>query len=113
VLTTITVSNSWQSLRRHLLLLIKIASLSEQLACAVELLALSHSNSNFAWDSVQVRPSNSGKGSKGTKDDMFGHEHAERQRTEEGWAVYSEAELKLSSKGGGTDLCPFDCNCCF
>lgn len=32
-------------------------------------------------------------------------------RTEEGFAIYSESELKLG-KGGDTPLCPFDCTCC-
>jgi hypothetical protein len=32
--------------------------------------------------------------------------------TEEGWRVYTPEELKIG-KGGDTDLCPFDCNCCF
>lgn len=36
-----------------------------------------------------------------------------RRRTEEGYAVYSEEELGLLKKGGNTDLCPFDCDCCF
>lgn len=36
------------------------------------------------------------------------------RRTEEGYAVYSEAELGLGKQGGGdTDKCPFDCDCCF
>lgn len=32
-------------------------------------------------------------------------------RTEEGFAIYSENELKLD-QGGDTPLCPFDCDCC-
>ena len=32
--------------------------------------------------------------------------------TEEGWKVYTPEELNIG-KGGDTDLCPFDCNCCF
>lgn len=36
-----------------------------------------------------------------------------RKRTEEGYAVYTEDELGLGSKGGDTSLCPFDCDCCF
>lgn len=31
---------------------------------------------------------------------------------ETGLPVY-KAHLMLIGKGGGTDLCPFDCNCCF
>ncbi|KAK0548089.1 hypothetical protein OC846_004608 [Tilletia horrida] len=35
-----------------------------------------------------------------------------RKRTEEGFPIYTEAELKLG-QGGDTPLCPFDCDCCF
>ena len=53
----------------------------------------------------------------GSKDDLFGGEAAKaRKRTEEGFAIYTEDELGLgpgSGKGGDTDLCPFDCDCCF
>ena len=35
-----------------------------------------------------------------------------RKKTNEGFAVYSEKELRIN-QGGGTSLCPFDCNCCF
>lgn len=34
-------------------------------------------------------------------------------QTEEGYAIYTEDELRLGAKGGDTDLCPFDCQCCF
>ncbi|EPY52166.1 hypothetical protein SPOG_04823 [Schizosaccharomyces cryophilus OY26] len=34
-----------------------------------------------------------------------------RKRTEEGFLVYDEDELKMG-KGGTTPLCPFDCECC-
>eukprot|EP00917_Polyrhabdina_sp_WS-2016_P018170 GHVP01039202.1.p1 GENE.GHVP01039202.1~~GHVP01039202.1.p1 ORF type:complete len:109 (+),score=21.19 GHVP01039202.1:35-361(+) len=37
---------------------------------------------------------------------------APRQNTEEGYKIYTEEELGLG-KGGGTEDCPFDCNCCF
>jgi len=40
-----------------------------------------------------------------------------RGKTEEGWNIYSTAELKILEPGqdpqGTTDLCPFDCQCCF
>jgi hypothetical protein len=49
----------------------------------------------------------------GTRDDLFGIESAERKKTAEGWNIYSEKELKLNEAGSGTDLCPFDCDCCF
>lgn len=51
--------------------------------------------------------------SKGKKDDLFGLVDEARRKTEEGWNIYSEAELKLNKKSGDTDLCPFDCDCCF
>jgi|LauGreSBDMM110SN_4_FD.fasta_scaffold81688_1 hypothetical protein len=52
----------------------------------------------------------------GSKDDLFGGEAKKgaRKRTEEGYAIYTEDELNLANnKGGDTDLCPFDCDCCF
>jgi len=30
----------------------------------------------------------------------------------DGWKIYKEEELKIGH-GGGTPLCPFDCNCCY
>eukprot|EP01016_Furgasonia_blochmanni_P042990 TRINITY_DN5775_c0_g1_i4.p1 TRINITY_DN5775_c0_g1~~TRINITY_DN5775_c0_g1_i4.p1 ORF type:complete len:168 (+),score=19.24 TRINITY_DN5775_c0_g1_i4:447-950(+) len=35
-----------------------------------------------------------------------------RKFTEEGYKIYSLEELNIG-KGGGTSLCPFDCDCCF
>ncbi|EZG65889.1 hypothetical protein GNI_081900 [Gregarina niphandrodes] len=35
-----------------------------------------------------------------------------RTYTEEGWPIYTMEELKLG-QGGGTKLCPFECECCF
>ncbi len=35
-----------------------------------------------------------------------------RQKTDEGWNIYKEDELKLD-QGKDTALCPFDCECCF
>jgi hypothetical protein len=35
-----------------------------------------------------------------------------RRYTEDGLPIYTEEELNIG-KGGGTPLCPFDCNCCF
>jgi hypothetical protein len=51
----------------------------------------------------------------GSKDDIFGEAAAQgRKKTEEGFAIYSEEELGLGkAKGGDTDLCPFDCDCCY
>ncbi|WFC98212.1 hypothetical protein MYAM1_000937 [Malassezia yamatoensis] len=36
----------------------------------------------------------------------------DRTKTEEGYRIFTEDELKLN-QGGGTPLCPFDCDCCF
>jgi len=33
--------------------------------------------------------------------------------TDEGFKIYTEEELGLNKEGGGTDLCPFDCDCCY
>ena len=35
------------------------------------------------------------------------------RKTEEGYVIYTEDELGFGKKGGDTDLCPFDCDCCF
>jgi hypothetical protein len=35
-----------------------------------------------------------------------------RKYTEDGFPIYSTEELGLSTKGGDTELCPFDCECC-
>jgi hypothetical protein len=34
------------------------------------------------------------------------------RKTEEGFLIYKEAELDIDPEAGGTDLCPFDCECC-
>ena len=37
-----------------------------------------------------------------------------RRVTEDGFKIYTEEELGLNMTGGGdTELCPFDCDCCF
>lgn len=36
----------------------------------------------------------------------------EGRKTEEGFLIYKEAELKIDPEAGGTPLCPFDCECC-
>ncbi|KAH7883724.1 DUF1764-domain-containing protein [Phlebopus sp. FC_14] len=38
---------------------------------------------------------------------------APRRKTDDGYSIYKEDELGISSAGGDTPLCPFDCNCCF
>jgi hypothetical protein len=35
-----------------------------------------------------------------------------KRKIVEGIPIYTEKELKIGL-GGGTSLCPFDCNCCF
>ncbi|XP_009616621.1 uncharacterized protein C6G9.01c [Nicotiana tabacum] len=38
----------------------------------------------------------------------------QRKKTADGLTIYTEEELGLGkSDGGGTSLCPFDCDCCF
>lgn len=50
----------------------------------------------------------------GSKDDIFGEGKAsQRARTEEGFPIYTEDELRMNCDGGDTPLCPFDCDCCF
>lgn len=53
---------------------------------------------------------------KGSKEDLFGVKEGKhsRRKTGDGLAIYSEEELQLDVKNSGTtDLCPFDCWCCF
>lgn len=52
---------------------------------------------------------------KGNKDDLFGREVQKgRMKTKEGFVIYSEDELRLNIRdSGGTERCPFDCDCCF
>jgi hypothetical protein len=38
--------------------------------------------------------------------------HQSVEFTEEGWKIYTPVELAIG-KGGDTELCPFDCQCCF
>lgn len=35
-----------------------------------------------------------------------------RRLDKDGWPIYTEEELKIG-QGGDTELCPFDCDCCF
>jgi hypothetical protein len=37
---------------------------------------------------------------------------AQLDYTDEGWKIYTPQELSIGN-GGDTDLCPFDCQCCF
>lgn len=53
------------------------------------------------------------KGPVGGRDDLFGLQEAGRKKTEEGWNIYSEEELMMNKRGGNTELCPFDCECCY
>lgn len=43
---------------------------------------------------------------------LGGGNKGSRKRTEEGYLIYKEDELKIG-QGGDTELCPFDCRCCF
>ncbi|CAN1340297.1 Uncharacterized protein C6G9.01c [Linum perenne] len=37
-----------------------------------------------------------------------------RRKTADGLTIYTEEELGMTkSEGGGSSLCPFDCDCCF
>ncbi|KAF8559220.1 DUF1764-domain-containing protein [Imleria badia] len=38
---------------------------------------------------------------------------APRRKTVDGFNIYKEDELGISTTGGDTPLCPFDCQCCF
>ncbi|KRX02909.1 hypothetical protein PPERSA_13163 [Pseudocohnilembus persalinus] len=44
--------------------------------------------------------------------DKINASSSNRRKTEEGYNVYTEEELKLG-QGGGTKDCPFDCWCCY
>lgn len=44
--------------------------------------------------------------------DSRGLKRKTRALTEDGFPIFSPKELKIGM-GGGTDLCPFDCNCCY
>lgn len=44
--------------------------------------------------------------------DSRGLKRKTRSLTEDGLPIFSPKELKIGM-GGGTDLCPFDCNCCY
>jgi hypothetical protein len=61
---------------------------------------LERASDRSANNSVAIRTSN-------TKRDP------NRKHTEDGFPIYTPAELGLNEKGGDTALCPFDCQCCF
>lgn len=44
--------------------------------------------------------------------DSRGLKRKTRALTEDGFPIFTPNELKIGM-GGGTDLCPFDCNCCY
>ena len=44
--------------------------------------------------------------------DSRGLKRKSRALTEDGLPIYTVSELRIGL-GGGTDLCPFECNCCF
>eukprot|EP00918_Siedleckia_nematoides_P066023 GHVU01143594.1.p2 GENE.GHVU01143594.1~~GHVU01143594.1.p2 ORF type:complete len:128 (-),score=27.69 GHVU01143594.1:537-920(-) len=71
-------------------------------------------SSEEASDNVSVKKS-SGKKRKTKKpatiEEDLGLTEYDRKVTEEGFKVYSLDELNIG-RGGGTALCPFDCDCC-
>eukprot|EP01086_Lenisia_limosa_P002770 TRINITY_DN16784_c0_g1_i1.p1 TRINITY_DN16784_c0_g1~~TRINITY_DN16784_c0_g1_i1.p1 ORF type:complete len:112 (-),score=38.68 TRINITY_DN16784_c0_g1_i1:27-362(-) len=47
------------------------------------------------------------------EDDPFADLRGKKEmKTEEGYRIFTEKQLKLG-QGGGTKLCPFDCDCCY
>lgn len=68
-----------------------------------------------AWLMMHACPQGAKAKVVGSKDDIFGEKTGTRKRTTDGLAIYTEEELGLGpGKGGGdTDLCPFDCDCCY
>ena len=44
--------------------------------------------------------------------DTRGLKSKTREMTDDGFYIYSDAEMKVG-QGGDTDQCPFDCDCCF
>ena len=52
---------------------------------------------------------------KGSKDDIWGVRGLKAHgKTEEGYNIYYEEDLKINLPGSGnTPDCPFDCDCCF
>lgn len=47
------------------------------------------------------------------KDDFFGDSRGARKQTDDGLDIYLDTELKIGEGNGDTELCPFDCQCCF
>lgn len=77
--------------------------------------AAAEPKSNTGKDGAADGPAPKKPKVQGSKDDIFGQDVAKggRKKTEEGYAIYTEDELGLGRKGGDTDQCPFDCDCCF
>ncbi|GAA5920465.1 hypothetical protein JCM1841_003493 [Sporobolomyces salmonicolor] len=46
------------------------------------------------------------------EEDRFRDSRGTRKKTEDGLPIYDVTELKIGL-GGDTELCPFDCECCF
>ncbi|GAA6024599.1 hypothetical protein JCM10207_001017 [Rhodosporidiobolus poonsookiae] len=46
------------------------------------------------------------------EEERFMDSRGTRRRTDDGLPIYDTAELKIGL-GGNTELCPFDCDCCF
>jgi hypothetical protein len=79
--------------------------------CAVPALMSAHQNPTL----LGALPLQKAPKVEGSKDDIFGeHVGKGRKKTEEGFNIYTEEELGLNKPNAGmTDLCPFDCDCCF
>ncbi|KAL6296054.1 hypothetical protein ACE6H2_004196 [Prunus campanulata] len=58
---------------------------------------------------------NKKKKDKGIRDDGFGDLPSKpKKRMQDGFAIYTEEELGTNkADAGSTQLCPFDCSCCF
>ncbi|GAA6028584.1 hypothetical protein JCM8097_007294 [Rhodosporidiobolus ruineniae] len=46
------------------------------------------------------------------EEERFMDSRGTRRKTDDGLPIFSESELKIGL-GGDTELCPFDCQCCF
>lgn len=68
----------------------------------------------FPGTSKDTTPANTATASVCNSDffDSRGLKRKTRPLTQDGLPIYSPKELKIGM-GGGTDLCPFDCNCCY
>ncbi|XP_009798723.1 uncharacterized protein C6G9.01c [Nicotiana sylvestris] len=74
-------------------------------------------NSKSSGDSItepKKRKKSKGKSSSRVPNVLSEPPRRQRKKTADGLTIYTEEELGLGkSNGGGTSLCPFDCDCCF